>query len=57
MSGIGDVCDFCEDPERDCKMCSLANPCLGCEDYDIRNDTCKSKGGCCGEGKAEGGEA
>lgn len=51
MIELRDICDFCEDPERDCKMCSLANPCLGCEDYDIRNDTCKSKGGCCGEGK------
>ena len=51
MSELRDICDFCEDPERDCKMCPLANPCLGCEDYDIRNNTCKSKGGCCGEGK------
>lgn len=46
MSDIGDVCDFCEDEERDCRMCPLGNPCLGCEDYDSRSGICKSNGGC-----------
>ncbi len=41
---IGDLCDYCY--EHNCKYCSLANPCLGCEDYDIENDECISDGGC-----------
>lgn len=41
---IGNLCDYCYEP--DCKHCSLANPCLGCEDYDIKNDECISNGGC-----------
>lgn len=40
-------CDICAEMGiMDCKMCRLGNPCLGCEDYDLENDTCKSKGGC-----------
>lgn len=34
MSDIRDICDYCLDEERDCKMCPLGNPCLNCEDYD-----------------------
>lgn len=37
-------CDFCE--VNNCQHCSLGNPCLGCDDYDEENDTCKSYGGC-----------
>lgn len=44
----GDECLIC--PEKvdseACKMCSLANPCLGCGDYDQQKDSCKSNGGC-----------
>ena len=40
------VCDFCMSDERDCIMCRVGNPCLGCEDYDQINHTCKSNGGC-----------
>lgn len=39
-----ELCDFCY--EKDCTMCSLGNPCLGCSDYDIVNDVCITKGGC-----------
>ena len=40
-------CDICQYAGVDnCKYCNLGNPCLGCEDYDVENDTCKSKGGC-----------
>lgn len=40
-------CEICEEMESsDCKYCSLGNPCLNCEDYDVENDTCKSNGGC-----------
>jgi len=46
MVDIGDICDYCLDEERDCIMCQLGNPCLGCEDYDQINDVCKSNGGC-----------
>lgn len=46
---IGDLCAYCE--EGNCKSCSLANPCLGCIDYDEEKDTCKSKGGCAERGE------
>lgn len=46
MTDIGDICDYCFDEERDCKMCSLGNPCLNCEDYDTEYDRCKSNGTC-----------
>ena len=46
MTDIGDICMICMESEHDCRMCSLGNPCLGCEDYDQVNDTCKSNGGC-----------
>ena len=45
MADIGNICEFCMEEERDCKMCTLGNPCLGCEDYDIENG-CKSNGAC-----------
>lgn len=54
MTNIGDVCDYCLDEERDCKMCSLGNPCLNCEDYDNVSDTCKSNGGCAPERITDG---
>ena len=53
MTNIGDICDYCFDEERDCKMCSLGNPCLNCEDYDKVNDTCKSNGGCAPERRTD----
>lgn len=41
-------CDICEEMgnANNCKHCSLGNPCLGCSDYDERNDVCISNGGC-----------
>ena len=45
------VCDVCEEQgEVDCIHCKLGNPCIGCTDYDEKNDICKSNGGC---GKAD----
>lgn len=42
-----DVCEICEEVgERDCYHCDLGNPCIGCTDYDEKNDICKSDGGC-----------
>ena len=42
-----DVCEICEEVgERDCYHCDLGNPCIKCADYDEKNDTCKSDGGC-----------
>lgn len=43
-------CDYCE--ERDCLDCTLGNPCLGCDDYDRKNDRCTSNGAC-GRDEAE----
>lgn len=41
------VCDVCEEiGESDCIRCEFGNPCLGCNDYDEKKDTCKSDGGC-----------
>lgn len=34
------------DGVNDCKYCRYGNPCLGCDDYDVENDSCKSYGGC-----------
>ena len=43
-------CDICEEMGlKDCKHCSLGNPCLGCSDYDAQKDICKSNGGCGGD--------
>ena len=45
------VCEKCAEMGiENCKYCSFGNPCLGCEDYDIENDTCKSNGGCADSG-------
>ena len=35
-----------------CEICKeyRGNPCLGCADYDIENDTCKSEGSCADAG-------
>lgn len=44
MSDLGDICERCED--RDCEVCGLGNPCLGCEDYDANLKTCTSHGAC-----------
>ena len=42
-----DTCELCEEyGDHDCKHCSLGNPCIGCADYDMWNDTCTSKGAC-----------
>ena len=38
------TCYFCT--EEYCDECRLVNPCLGCEDYNVEKDKCKSKGGC-----------
>lgn len=47
-------CDICEEMGcKDCKHCSLGNPCLGCVDYDEDNDTCKSNGGCAERGESD----
>lgn len=47
-----DQCDICEEMGlNECLYCSLGNPCYGCDDYDIKNNTCRSNGGC-----AEGGQ-
>ena len=41
------ICEICKEYHgNDCKYCQLGNPCLGCADYDIENDTCKSEGAC-----------
>lgn len=40
-------CDICqEEGINDCKNCKFGNPCYGCDDYDIENNSCKSKGAC-----------
>ena len=39
---VENLCDFCE--ERNCALCSIGNPCLGCEDY--KEGKCTSNGGC-----------
>lgn len=44
---IGDLCELCEEfGDHDCKLCNFGNPCIGCNDYDIVNDYCKSHGAC-----------
>ena len=44
-------CDICKEiGECNCRYCELGNPCIGCTDYDEKNDICKSNGGC---GKAD----
>ena len=53
MSDIGDICDCCPDGEHDCMRCSLGNPCLNCEDYDVMNGLCKSDGGCAPERRTD----
>ena len=41
------VCDICEEMgTKNCRRCTLGNPCLWCEDYDIDNDVCTSDGAC-----------
>lgn len=44
---IGDLCDICceTSSEDDCLICSLRNPCYGCEYYDLENDICKCPDG------------
>lgn len=40
-------CELCEEyGDHDCKHCTLGNPCIGCVDYDMRNDACTSEGAC-----------
>ena len=40
-------CDICEEMGlKDCLHCYLGNPCIGCTEYDEKNDICKSNGGC-----------
>ena len=40
-------CELCEEyGDHNCKHCNLGNPCIGCADYDMWNDTCTSKGAC-----------
>lgn len=51
MSDISNSCDFCID--KNCMTCPCGNPCLGCEDYDNENDTCKSNGGCASERRTD----
>ena len=38
------LCELCDD--HDCKFCIFGNPCIGCTDYDLVNDYCKSHGAC-----------
>ena len=41
------LCELCEEfGDHDCKFCNLGNPCIGCTDYDLVNDYCKSNGAC-----------
>ena len=48
---IKNSCEICKEYRgNDCKYCQLGNPCLGCADYDIENDTCKSEGACADAG-------
>lgn len=50
MDYISQPCLQCiESGYSDCMICPLGNPCLGCEDYDQINHTCKSNGGCAPE--------
>ena len=53
MTDIGDICDFCQEEERNCLMCPLGNPCLNCEDYDKVNGICMSNGGCAPERRTD----
>lgn len=48
-----EACDFCREingNKTPCWICSLGNPCLGCEDYYIgeseKDSKCLSNGGC-----------
>ena len=42
-----DACELCKEyGDHDCKRCNLGNPCIGCADYDMWNDICKSNGAC-----------
>ena len=52
-----DLCLFCESYPGDiaCTRCVWGNPCLGCEDYDFEENTCRSNGGCATRSAAEGG--
>lgn len=42
------TCDICYEQcgGEGCKLCTWGNPCLGCVDYDLIKDECKSNGGC-----------
>lgn len=53
-----DACESCyEQGIMNCKYCALGNPCMGCADYDIENNTCTSKGACADTAmKLQGGE-
>lgn len=47
MMDISDLCDVCEEIRgEDCLYCSLGNPCLGCDDYDMNAHVCRSNGAC-----------
>ena len=40
-------CELCEEyGGHACKRCNLGNPCIGCADYDMRNEMCTSEGAC-----------
>lgn len=41
---ISNICEYCV--ENDCRLCRFGNPCLGCPDYDLKNDRCTSNGAC-----------
>lgn len=44
---IGNLCELCEEfGDHDCMLCDFGNPCIGCTDYDLVNDYCKSNGAC-----------
>lgn len=44
LMGLLYPCDNCFEPE--CGLCTFGNPCLGCEDYNPLDGSCKSNGGC-----------
>lgn len=40
-------CDICEAMGLvNCRHCYLGNPCIGCTNYDEKNDVCLLNGGC-----------
>lgn len=49
-----DICEICADMDtgKQCEDCELANPCIGCSDYNREKHFCTSNGAC-GESEAD----